>query len=258
MYGVSIFLIPGFIPLKTYIQREYVNAAYDTNKNYMAINVDKNLHSIRYYDKYLIYGSNNHKLTNKIDYKKNYDKSREDFYKYFKKKAIYTWMNQDIMSNDGIPFIGEIKKNLYISCGYNAWGMTNSFVASKLIYDFIIKKDNKYKSLFNPNRISFKLIFKSIISSFSYLKVYIQTLFNKTNPKYIKINGLYYGIYTDEVGITHMIKLICPHMKCNLIFNREEKTWDCPCHGSRFDINGNLILGPANKNLKVVNKNVKK
>ena len=69
------------------------------------------------------------------------------------------------------------------------------------------------------------------------------------NPKYIKIQGINYGVYKDDNGQKHYIKLICPHMKCHLVFNREAKTWDCPCHGSRFDIDGNLIEGPANKNI---------
>ena len=228
-----------------------VNAVkVDYEKNYTAINIDKNLHSIRFYNNYLIYGSNSHKLTSKIDYKKNYTKSENDTKKYFNIKPEYTWMNQDIVSNDYIPFIGKIKDNLYISTAYNAWGMTNSSIGSKIIYDLIEKKYSEYGELFDPNRVNAKLIFNSLLNSLSYIKVYVQALFNKENPRYIKIKGLYYGIYKDENGVLHKIRLICPHMKCNLVFNREEKTWDCPCHGSRFDLDGNLINGPSVKNIK--------
>ena len=82
------------------------------------------------------------------------------------------------------------------------------------------------------------------------MKVYTQALWKKSLPLFIKQGGISYGIYQDKEGITHRIKLICPHMKCHLVFNQEEETWDCPCHGSRFDLDGNLLEGPAKEDLK--------
>lgn len=244
------FLLPTLIPLKTNIKREYVNIIQIKNpKKDNAINVDKELHSIRYYKNKLIYTSNSHKLTNQIDYKKNYEKSSRDTQKYFNAPIQYTWMNQDIMSHDSLPFIGKIEDNLYLATAYNAWGMTNGTIAAKVITDLILKQSSPYQELFNPNRMNLPLTIGSITGIFSYFKVYIQTLFQKSNPKYIKIKGLTYAIYKDENNQIHQIKLICPHLKCNLVFNKEERTWDCPCHGSRFDIDGNVIEGPAVKNL---------
>ena len=245
------FIIPTMIPLKTYIQREYVNATKINNKyNYTLINVDNNLLSIRYYKDYIIFGSNKHRLTSKIDYKENYDKSRNDFKNLFHKNIEFTWMNQDIMSNDNLPFIGLVKDNLYISTAYNAWGISNSTIGARLIVDLITNKENKYKELFNPNRINKSLIIDSIIGSFHYMKAYPTALLKKNNPTYVEIEGIKYGIFTDSLGKKHKVSLICPHMKCNLVFNREENTWDCPCHGSRFDIDGNIILGPSVKDIK--------
>ena len=245
------FIYPLFIPLKTYIKREYVNAfKVEKSFNFTQINIDKILSSIRYYNNYLIFVSNEQKLTNNYNYFKNYIKSYNDTLKFFNKKPEFTWMNQDIISNDNLPFIGKVKNNLYISTAYNKWGMTNSAIASKIIYDLIENNNNKYVKLFNPNRINLKIIFKSILNTYGYVKVYIQALFNKNNPKYIKIDKFYYGIYKDKENKYHKIKLICPHMKCMLVFNRMEETWDCPCHGSRFDLDGNIISGPAKENLK--------
>ena len=70
-------------------------------------------------------------------------------------------------------------------------------------------------------------------------------MWKKNNPTYIKIEGILYGVYIDNEDKRHIVRLLCPHMKCNLVFNREEKTWDCPCHGSRFDLDGHVIEGPA-------------
>lgn len=244
------FLLPTLIPLKTYVKREYVNAAkVEKTKNYTAISIDDTLHSIRFYNDYLIYGSNKHKMTSKIDYKKNYDKSKLDFYNYFNIKPEYTWVNQDVMSNDNLPFIGKIKDNLYLATAYNAWGMTNGVIAAKLISDLIEDRENSYQKLFDPSRKNLPLYFNSLIGSFRYMKVYAEALFKRSNPSYIKIKGVVYGVYIDKFNKRHTIKLICPHMRCNLVFNKEEETWDCPCHGSRFDLDGNLIEGPAKKNL---------
>ena len=127
--------------------------------------------------------------------------------------------------------------------------MTNATIGGKIIADLINQKENPYESLFNPNRINIPIIINSIITIINYLKVYIEALFHKSNPYYIKIKGIIYGVYIDKLGIKHTIKLLCPHMKCSLVFNREELTWDCPCHGSRFDIDGFLIHGPATKDV---------
>lgn len=247
------FIVPTFIPFKTYIKREYVNVGKMKHNNLVAINIDNCLHSIRFYKDNIIYGSNKHKLTSKINYKKNYDKSKIDFKKYFSKNPDFTWMNQDIVSNDLLPFIGEIKHNLYIATAFNGWGMTCGSISGKIISDLIVYKNSKYKELFSPERNNLNLLLTSLIGSFSYLKAYTISLFKKNNPEYITIKGINYGVYTDDDGVRHFIKIICPHMKCHLVFNKEEKTWDCPCHGSRFDIDGNLIEGPAKENINGIN-----
>lgn len=170
----------------------------------------------------------------------------------FKIDTEYIWMNQDVVSHDKLPFIGEVRKNLYIATAYNAWGITNATIGSKTITDLIIKNNSKYKKLFNPKRMNITLLINSFLGVFSYLKAYIKTIFVKNNPQYIKIRNIIYGIYKDKNGKLHYIKLLCPHMKCLLTFNKEEKTWDCPCHGSRFDIDGNLLEGPAKENLNSI------
>lgn len=256
------FIIPGWIPIKTYIKREYVNASqyHHEGKNFTAISIDSTLHSIRFYKDYIIYGSNQHRLTNKIEYQDNYQQSQSDFKRLFSKEPEYTWMNQDIMSNDDLPLIGMIDKkhpNLLVATAFNAWGMTNGTIAGKVLSDMILEKENKYFKLFNPMRINKTSILNSIIGAIHYSKVYFQTTVKK-NPVFyndhvyiIKINGKYYGVYYDYYGKKHIVDHKCPHMKCNLVFNDEEKTWDCPCHGSRFDIDGNVIEGPANYSIHV-------
>lgn len=256
------FIIPGFIPVKTYMKREYVNASkFDLDTSpFTAISIDSTLHSIRFYKDNIIYGSNQHRLTNKIEYKDNYDKSQNDFKRLFSKEPEYTWMNQDIISNDNLPIIGVVdskQPNLLIATAYGAWGMTNGTIAAKIVADIILGNNNKYIELFNPKRINITGIVNSIIGAVHYSKAYIQTTVKK-NPVFyndhvdiVKIDNNYYGVYYDYYGKKHIVKHKCPHMKCNLVFNDEEKTWDCPCHGSRFDIDGNVIEGPSNYSISV-------
>ena len=139
----------------------------------MSNNIDKKLHSIRFYNYYLINNSNSHRLTNNIDYGKNYDNSISNFKRYFNRKPMYFWMNQDVMSNDELPFIGQIGDELYLSSAYNGWELTNGILAGKVIADLIVKKSSDYKELFNPSRSNFSLFFSSFTGSFYYAKAYI-------------------------------------------------------------------------------------
>ena len=165
-------------------------------------------------------------------------------------------MNQDIMSNDNLPLIGKVNNNnnLLIATSYNAWGITNATIAGKILSDLTLNKENKYDYLFSPREVNTTSIINSLIGSFHYAKAYIQTFTNKNivtsnKVKVVKINGKYHGIYFDEDNNKHIVSLTCPHMKCNLVFNNYEKTWDCPCHGSRFDIDGNIINGPSKEKI---------
>lgn len=245
------YIIPSLIPLKTYVKREYVNVAKcDNPKSITAISIDSKLHSIRYYQNYIIYGSNASRITDKTDYAKEYRKSQKDFQKIFKQPPLYTWMNQDLMSNDSLPFIGSIHDHLYLASTYQAWGMTNGTIAAQIISDLITNNYNRYTKLFDPKRLNISLITESCLGSFRYLKAYISAFFYKNNPYYIKINGMIYGYYKDSDDYIHRIKLVCPHMKCNLVFNEIEGTWDCPCHGSRFNTSGKVLVGPSTKDLE--------
>lgn len=240
------FLLPNLFPLKTYVQREYVNTAKISHPSlFTAINIDSDLHSIRYYKNYLLYGSNRHRLTEKIDFGKNYDKSRSDFKRLFDKIPERTWDNQDIVSHDLLPFIGRFDSHLYVGTAYRGWGMTNCVLAGRIISSFILYHTALYQDLFSPTRMNLELAINSFLGTFHYMKAITKAFLKKNNPSYIRINGILHAIYEDEEHKIHKICLLCPHMKCHLVFNSYDKTWDCPCHGSRFSLDGELIKGPA-------------
>lgn len=259
------FLKPGFFPLKTYLKKAYVTASLiDSTKCFNAINEDKGVHSIRYYSDskdYIIYTSESRSLGNNMNNEKKY---KDMFWKTnsnISDKIKYYWFNYDVMTSDYMPLIGYYEKynqDLLIGTGYNSWGMTNGTLAGKIISDLIMGNENKYIDLFNPNRSTNLLKILNVINynlktsaSFISSKLKRNYDFYPSNVKVITKNGIKYGVYTDENKKEHIVYNKCPHMKCDLIFNNVDKTWDCPCHGSRFNINGKVIKGPSVYSIEV-------
>ncbi len=248
------FLFPFFMPIKTYIEKSYMTASkIEKNQKKTYITSKEPTKSIRYhedYKPYFIYLSNSHKTCNDLNEVENF----QSIIKEVKKMDInpeYIWSNVDIMTYDNLPFIGKLKENLYIGTGYNTWGMTNGTIAGYILSDLILEKENPYIKLFSPNRKSFKKKLKSYPSNmFVSLKGYIQNKLVKKKKwyqddiKFTKKGGKNVAIYKDEDG-EHMVYTKCPHMGCTLVFNEIEKTWDCPCHASRFNIDGKCIKGPS-------------
>ena len=140
---------------------------------------------------------------------------------YPQAKITHRWATQDCMSLDGVPYIGQYSAktpNLYVATGFNKWGMTSSMVAAQVLTDLITGKDNPYASLFSPSRS----ILRPQLGSNAW-----EAAKNLLTPAPKR----------------------CPHMGCALKWNPQERTWDCPCHGSRFTENGKLIDNPATGDL---------
>ena len=136
--------------------------------------------------------------------------------------------------------------------------MTHGVLSGKILSDIILNRDNEYIKLFNPKRkITIKRTMNFFVDTFNTGKIFISTKINKNksfynkNVRFENIDGKSYGIYIDEKQNKHVVRNLCPHMKCSLVFNYMDKTWDCPCHGSRYDIDGNVIKGPSSFDIKV-------
>jgi len=239
------FLLPYFFPIKCKLERSYLSASKYKIDPVSAISYSKPTISFRTYKDYFIYLNGSHILCNKLDYNKNFEILKSDLNK-LNLIPSYLWSNKDIITNDYLPYIGSIKDGLIIATGYNTWGMTNSILAGKIVSDIILEKKNDYLKLFNPKRNNNLNV---LVDCLVNIKAYISSAINKNdNIKYVKIDGKRVAVYKDENG-SHFVYTKCPHLKCDLIFNEIEKTWDCPCHGSRFAVDGNCIEGPSNYNI---------
>lgn len=149
---------------------------------------------------------------------------RESVRRYFPDaKEAYAWAAQDCMSLDGVPYIGAYSPktpDLFVASGFNEWGMTSSMVAAELLADRITGKENSFAPVFSPARSMFRAQLFANLGA---------TLANFVFPTAKR----------------------CSHLGCALKWNREERSWDCPCHGSRFDERGGLIDNPAMKDSRV-------
>lgn len=256
------FLFPFLMPFKAYLEKSYIEA-FKVIKNYKfsAINLDKETISTRFHQGdgaiYQLYLTNSHNYCVK-------NNEEENFRSLLEEKDItpeYIWSNKDIITNDFLPFIGRINNdNLLLATGYNTWGMTNGILAGKILSDIIEGRDNEYFELFKPNRglnlggfVNFPISLWSSISAFLKSKVIKNKNWYSDRVRFEERNGKSVGIYIDEENKEHIVYNLCPHMKCSLIFNEIEKTWDCPCHGSRFSIDGKSIEGPSNYDITYKN-----
>ena len=229
------FLKPYFFPLKSSIEKSYIIEYKNNIENTSLINISKPVTSIRTYQNNIIYLSSSDILCNNLN--------DNDFLNRIIHKVDYVWTNNDIVTDDYIPYIGYIDKNMIIATGYNAWGMLNSFLSGIIIKDLIEEKENEYIKLFNPKRNRNTHILKNTYYS---IKGYIKGNMKNDKIKYKKINGKKVMIYENNI-----VKRRCPHMKCKLLFNEIENTFDCPCHGSRFDKTGKVIKGPSKYDINI-------
>ena len=134
------------------------------------------------------------------------------------------------MPHDGIPFIGKYSiytPHLYVATGFQKWGMTTSMAAAMIIRDEIGKTPNSYARVFSPQRFHFKAGKKNLFTDIG-----------------VSVKGLFNGWILQR---THR----CSHMGCSLVWNPKEHTWECPCHGSRYDENGKLLDDPAKSGIPI-------
>lgn len=248
------FLLPFFLPSKSYIEKSYFIACkvdkYELSSGITASNPG---FSYRYYkdekNVYKICLSSSHNTAVSQNDDKHFQNVKQMF-QIKEEDVVASWSNVDIITSDQLPYIGEIQSNLYIGTGFNTWGMTNGFLASRIISDAVLGKENQYSSLFKVHRFNFYKVKRVFLSVGSTLLSFISSrLKTQEHVRFEKRNGIPVGIYVDGDGKEHVVVNRCPHAKCSLIFNEVEKTWDCPCHSSKFDIDGKWLKGPSVKDI---------
>lgn len=207
--------------LKIYQHRSYV-IAYKNASNVDGMYVDEaqNGLSFRNYKDLLLLGGGDHRTGKKGGNWKELSYFAKKYYP--NAKEAYRWATQDCMTLDEVPYIGQYSartSSLYVATGFNKWGMTSSMVAAMILRDMVLEKENPYAPIFSPSR-------------------------SMLRPQ------LLVNAFESATNLLMPTTKRCPHLGCALKWNPAERSWDCPCHGSRFTVNGEVIDNPATDDLK--------
>ena len=215
---------------------------------------------------YLIAGGEDHKTGDLDNTSESFERLENYLSMHFDiDEVAYRWSSQFYEPADGLPYIGHLPgspDNVYCATGYSGNGMIFGTLAAKTLCDIISTGSSDYKDLFSPSRVKpmagFNNIIKEagsvikhmVVDKLSVDKIAAFAELENDHGKVIKYEGDNLAVYKDATGKSYILESDCTHLYCTVKWNQEEKSWDCPCHGSRFSINGDVLNGPAVKKLK--------
>lgn len=264
--------VPGVnsFSFKCAAYRSYVMGVTLTDENYpedLTYDMMEPYHYFRTHtiddQNYLLVGGEDHK-TGQGDPNQAFESLEAYIRQYFNVKEVaYKWSSQYYIPADGLPYIGQMpgEANCYMATGFNGNGMMFGTLSGMLISDLILDQKNEYKDLFSPSRIKPIAGFTEFVHENANVAWhFIADRFNaetidtlkdlpKESGKIVSFNEEKLALYKDKKGKVTLLNPVCTHAGCIVNFNAIEKSWDCPCHGGRFDIEGNILCGPPRKNL---------
>jgi len=218
---------------------------------------------------YLIAGGKDHKTGTEGNTDYFFTRLEATIRENFKVKEIaYKWSSQYFEPADGLPYIGQLPghpQHIYVATGYGGNGMTYSQVAARVLSDILLKQENPLIELLDPNRIKPIAGFSNFIThNTGVISNYAGKLFSADKlieladlapgeARIVRYEGKKIGLYKDEKGNLHAVNPVCTHLKCEVAWNGAEHSWDCPCHGARYDCTGKVIGGPADLPLETIN-----
>lgn len=228
-----IFNVPGFHFIKMYQEMCYGVAAklpQNMQINNVYISKESPVISIRTAEnnqqEYLLVVGNNHKTGENINTKERYKILEETAKQITGNETEYRWNAEDCISLDKIAYIGkysDLTENMYVATGYNKWGMSTSNIAANIITDLIMGKENEYLDVYDSTRL--------------------EPIKNSAEVGNM-LKEISKSVIAPRLDVTRE-KKYCTHLGCELTWNELTKTWDCPCHGSRFEENGESIEAPS-------------
>ncbi len=253
--------------------RSYVLGVILNDKNYpdaLIYDMQEPYHYFRTHEvreqKYLLVGGNDHK-TGHDDPEKAFAELEKYVRKHYDVADVsYKWSSQYYVPVDGFPYIGRmpVSKNIYCATGYNGNGMMLGSLSGKIISDLILERENKYEKIFSPARSkpiagfeefvkeNADVLYQFIAGRFSgNVRASLDRIKND-HGELVEHEGHQLAVYRDDLGDLHILNPVCTHAKCIVNWNATERTWDCPCHGARYDIDGKVLTGPATKDLEQI------
>lgn len=257
---------PGYYFMRMHQERSYVLALKDAQlPDGMYLGIDEShSFSFRSSGELLLLGGGGHR-TGENSVGGKYDKLREAAEEFYPGSSeVAAWSAQDCFTLDSVPYIGKFsasEQDWYVATGFKKWGMTSSMVSAIILSDMISGKENPYAEVFSPQRFEFSASIKTLAEdTIKSAKGLIREAFKlpkekvdelpKNHGGIVEYDGHKVGVYKDEEGKVFTVSTKCRHLGCQVEWNPDEKSWDCPCHGSRYDYKGELIDNPAQEDLE--------
>ncbi|HYI43895.1 MAG TPA: FAD-dependent oxidoreductase [Actinomycetota bacterium] len=216
-------------------------------------------------ERLLLVGGNGHRVGAETETAKKYEELEEFGHRWWGVAAYpHRWSTHDYVSVDKVPFIGRfthVSDHVFVATGFGKWGLAAGVSAAQIISDQILGRENPWSNFFDAKRVNVHQIKESVAEN---VKVGTRFLVDRA-PSLKDVDDITPGeaavvshglskvaAYRDESGELHSFSAVCTHLGCIVQWNTGDKTWDCPCHGSRFDHEGHVVNGPAIEDLKPI------
>ena len=215
-------------------------------------------------DHLVLFGGQDHKTGHEGDANERYRNLESHVRDRFDVESVeYRWSTQDYVSVDSVPYIGPLgpaAENVYVATGFGGWGMTNGTAAGILLADQIRTGSHEWEDVFSPSRVSLSslpdLVKENAHAGKEFVSGWVEQLAGSEvrslapgEGTVVRDGGTPTGVYRGEDGRLRAVSAVCTHTDCIVEWNEAETSWDCPCHGSRFEPDGAVIGGPANEPL---------
>jgi Rieske Fe-S protein len=263
----------GFYFARQHPERSYAMGVYvgDHQVEGMYISTESPAHTIRSIPtergEMLLVGGESHK-TGQADEVERYAKVEAWAREHWDVREVaYRWSTQDAMPVDGVPYVGKLNpgaKSLWTATGFLKWGLTNGTAAAGILADRIAGRDHPYAQVFDSTRLGPLASAKELVKeNANVARHFVQDHLARPDVRSVddlrpgeggtvRVGMTKVGAFRDDDGVLHAVSTTCTHMACAVVWNGAERSWDCPCHGSRFNWDGTVLEGPAVKDLKRV------
>jgi glycine/D-amino acid oxidase-like deaminating enzyme/nitrite reductase/ring-hydroxylating ferredoxin subunit len=247
------YVVGGWVPRGTVHEALF----WDTGDPYDYLRVDR-----KHDHDFVIFGGEDHKtgqVTNTADC---FNRLEQRLKHLLPDVAVtHRWSGQVIETNDGLPYIGETAERQYAATGFSGNGMTFGTLSAMMFADHVSGRANPWAELFDPGRTKIKGgLWDYIKENKDYPYYLIRDRFaggsaqslrsiKRGSGEIVEIDGHPAAAYRGMDGQIHVLSAVCTHMGCYVHWNNAERTWDCPCHGSRFKVTGEVLAGPAEEPL---------
>ena len=243
------YVVGGWVPRGTLPEALY----WDTGDPYDYMRVDR-----RHDHDFIIFGGEDHKTGQMENTEECFNRVERRLKDLLPDVAItHRWSGQVVETNDGLPYIGETSERQYVATGFSGNGMTFGTLSAMMFADHVSGQKNPWAGLFDPGRTKINGgLWDYIKENADYPYYLVRDRFagvgshslraiKRGAGEVIDVEGQPAAVYRALDGQIHIRSAVCTHMGCYVHWNNAERTWDCPCHGSRFNVNGDVMAGPA-------------